>query len=419
MNIISDSNDKLGKERIKELNNKFIVHYSNMNDCNVISSSQQIPEVTIILRQVSDIISHKFLKKPNSIEDLVVDIMKDTKGKWIFLASKGYKLRGDKNLPRSSSFHKIIKRQKSIYFMDIAEQYRQEDLAQYNISVSKEYNYKDQGIRYTSTNQEAKKVQLVRHLEEKAKNMEAHPVYIDKKQMLQRNVETYLKCKNVDKQGRIPFKMIGMTHYPNETKLITFYETSKEPPLKPTRHKDRIKNLSWTDGTFNSYSMVNMTCNHIDKIARQYDSRLKSAIDCKDENNKNMILLNLLAEQKDRWNRVPSILADKLYCNHSLAALFENKNRDEIENIFRLGLFTCLHPGKSVGIRTRIRKSHYPMKISQENFEEFVRVFKESLHFVFTDEDAIELAITRIRRFEADIVAEDENPRLVASRNVN
>lgn len=416
INIVADSNPKIREERKKELNDKFLVHYSNLNECNIVSSSQQIPEVTKIIHQVADIISLSFHKKTSSIEELVVDFMKDMTGNWIFLACKGYKFQGDKKLDRLNTCKDMILPQKSEHISEDTEFNHEEVLKHYDESVSKDYEFVSQGTRFTSTNQEAKKIQLMRLLEEQANHMNTRPAYIDNKLIQQKNIEAYLKFKNIDEYGRTPFKMIGMTPYPTKTKLVTFYEHSKKQSNKPNRHRDRIKNVSWTDGCFDNRSLVNMTYNQLDTIAKQYDSRVKSAIKGKQEIKKKIKLWNFLAEQRDKWNRVAGLLAELVAANHNLASHFEAKQREDIESIFKNGVIGCIHPGKGVGLRNRIRKVHSSMKISHSDYEDFLKALRDSLSTLFTDEEAIELIVDRIRSFEDDIVFIEGNARQTAQR---
>ena len=254
----------------------------------------------------------------------------------------------------------------------------------------------------------------MRLLKEKANRMNTRPAYIDKKLIHQKNIEAYLKFKNIDELGRTPCKMIGMKPYPHQSKLVTFYEHSKKQPIKPTRHRDRLKNISWTDGSYDNRSLVNMTSSLLDTIAKEYDSRVKSAIKGKQE----IILWNFLAGQRDKWNRVASLLAECVAANHNLVCHFEAKQRDDIEKILKNGVFGCIHPGKDARLRSRIRKVHNSLKISHSDYEEFLKALRDSLSTLFTDEEAIELIVDRIRSFENDVVFLEENPRQNAQRLV-
>jgi truncated hemoglobin YjbI len=416
IHIIAESNPKIREERSKELNDKFLVHYSNLNECNIVSSSQQIPEVTKTIQHVADIISLSFHKKSISIQELVVDFMKDMNGNYIFLACKGLKFQGARKSDRYNICKDTAFREKSEHIIEDGEFNPEEVLEQYDDSMTKEYDFVSQGTRFTSTDQEDKKIQLMRLLEEQANRMNTRPAYIDQKLIQQNSIEAYLKFKNVDELGRTPFKMIGMTPYPNKSKLITFYEHSKKQPIKPTRHRDRLKNVSWTDGCSDNRSLVNMTYNQLDTIAKQYDFRVKSAIKGKEEIHKKMILWNFLADQRDKWNRVSGLLTELVAENHKLISHFEAKQRDDIEKIFKNGVVGCIHPGKGVGLRSRIRKVHSSLKISHSDYEEFLKALRDSLSTLFTDEEAIELIVDRVRSFESDIVSCEENPRQNAKR---
>jgi truncated hemoglobin YjbI len=159
-----------------------------------------------------------------------------------------------------------------------------------------------------------------------------------------------------------------------------------------------------------------MTYNQLDTIAKQYDFRVKSAIKGKEEIHKKMILWNFLADQRDKWNRVSGLLTELVAENHKLISHFEAKQRDDIEKIFKNGVVGCIHPGKGVGLRSRIRKVHSSLKISHSDYEEFLKALRDSLSTLFTDEEAIELIVDRVRSFESDIVSCEENPRQNAKR---
>ena len=215
--------DSLKKKNLQ----KFLVQLNSSSDCIVIPSNRNMPELQEAFKTIASILNRVYFREFNKMQEFLMDFIKSSENKWVFIACKGYKIKGD---------DKVVEAKVDDNSLD-----------------SSIYSYKGSVLLCDSVSEESLKseVSLISDNEEElindaADSIENRALLMEKKRNIKLENEktmTYMDLKQMDDLGRVPHIMIGIMPHKLANPLTYFIERSKNPPIKPSKHKDRAKNL--------------------------------------------------------------------------------------------------------------------------------------------------------------------------------
>ncbi|CAG9322931.1 unnamed protein product [Blepharisma stoltei] len=265
---------------------KFIVKSDNYSQVNVVISSQPIPEINHELKTITSLINTFILKKQNYLDELLIDFIKDSKEKFVFLSCKRYKVKGEQPREIFSTKKDSSKSNFKVAFPDIVINNISE---QTTPGRDREMEEKLQKARMTAHKEAISIDQTQSMIEQKSSEMEIkRDVNLSLEEISELNKDNYLVQRKSDKLGRIPYNIIGIMPHNKTNQLISFIEKQKEPALKPLRHKERSKNLFWIGSDqISPIKYTEIMSKSIDKIAKHFDKRKKQAEEGKKGTNKN------------------------------------------------------------------------------------------------------------------------------------
>ncbi|CAG9335254.1 unnamed protein product [Blepharisma stoltei] len=269
---------------------KFTAKIENYEKVNVVASSQPISEINNQLKTIASLINTFMIKKQNCLEELLVDFIKDSKGNFLFLACKRYKIKGEKSnenfpLKKLPSKHNIQIPFPEIFISENQSPEKDQEIDE-NLYKTRMMAHKEQIA--------IEKTQLL--IEKQSSELEIKKsLNVSFAEISEKNKEDYLIQRKSDKNGKIPYNIIGIMPHNKNNQLISFIEKQKEPALKPLRHKERSKNLFWIGShQISPMKYTEIMSKSIDKIAKNFDKRKRAAEEGRKGNNKKEIINNSL-----------------------------------------------------------------------------------------------------------------------------
>lgn len=223
---------------------------------------------------------------------------------------------------------------------------------------------------------------------------------------LSRNM--YLEQLKSDSKGRIPISMIGIMPHKLNNHITSFVSKYREALPSPLKHKDRFKNLNYLGMQgVEAYKHLDLASRHIDDINKDFDKKLKASQDGK----KDILAINSLTSFiKSNDLRIKKAVKESfqnLMQTPAYSVYFENKSHQDWEKIIN-SFMVCLKPGFEIGIRSKIKKTHKHMHISNKDFEAFINNLQEIMTRHNFEDEEIKLIIDRVFSFEKDIVTMTE-----------
>ncbi|CAG9322990.1 unnamed protein product [Blepharisma stoltei] len=383
---------------------KFVVQYSLPGTYRVIISHQTIPELSKALSLLCFIINNFYLKKVNNLQELFTDFIRDQNNNWILLSCKGHKIKGDSKA--------AIKKRKSLPKVK-NERIKTIPKIKLNLSTHK-INLEEEGEEILEENRHPPEKtrqedyyvdKLAKEFEDQANLLEIHPkLNFNLNQSSEENLKFYLAQRRSDSLGRIPYNMIGISPNKPDNPITNFVETKIDPPVKPARNKDRFRNLSFVGlEKAEGLKYIDIASKHIDDISKTFDKRAKAA----HEGRSRITNVFLLREFMKSWGSVADKLIKesviRLHRHPTLSMFFENRNDQEMDALYK-GLTHCLKPNLEIGMRSKLKRTHQPFNITQNEFNAFIENISDTFKSSNFDDKDVNIILDRLRIFEKDIV---------------
>lgn len=384
---------KLVSQKDESLNLKrLIVQFSGTSDNSLIISNRYLPELQEILSTLVKIVNTAFFHNANKIHEIIFDFIKNPEKKWVIVSCKGHKLFGDPKYleqkktveePQNESF---LQRKPSIVLCE---------------SVTEESLKSDASLESSKEEEKSEIDRAAYRI--KCIAAEKHEIMPNEIGELTKN--TYLELKQCDDKGRVPHLMIGILPHKIDNPITYFIEKSKDPPVKPTKHKDRAKNLHWVGREHISPpEYVNVASKHINKVAKVYNKhRYEAHIGRIYLSSKKKISLILHEKEKEIQAAIEDFLMNMKIDWH-FSMLFENRSHQEIRAISSRIIYT-LNPPSELNMREELRNVHKPMKIIRKDFTDFVESLVGKIRVKAGIPDVeCDIILERIKSFEKDIL---------------
>lgn len=386
ISVIDSSNSK-SQETIKKDLNKFIVRVSSTSYITI--SNRYLYELQDSFKAIVNVFNTIYFRNPNKLEEAFFDFIRSSEKKWVLIACKGHRVKGDSI--------KIIP--------DVIEKPFIEDFFSRKASVMKCDSVLEESLKSdlslvsdTEDNRIEKVAQQLQFRSQSNAKSEIKLEILD-------NSKNYLEYKQADKLGRIPHLMIGVKPQNFSNSLTYFIENSKDPPLKLSKHKDRAKNLYWVGPEKISpekyFSMASKCLNNIEKTYNKY--RKEAAVGrlylIKKKKINDIITKNSKEIKKIFENCVTSLSHNKKFSN-----FFENKTEQDMCRIASRIIY-YLNPISELAAKTQLKNAHKGLGITKEDFSDFVeKITADIKNESKLEDNNIEIILDRIKSFEDDIV---------------
>lgn len=375
---------------------KFFVQVKGNADNNITMTNRYYPELQESFKIISSIYSTLIMKKFNSLEELLIDFTKSIENKWVLLSCKGYKARDVKNVVIGKK--KIQEKQK-----DLANDsfYSRKHSVIMCESVSEESLMSDASS--VSDNEESMIEKAARRFDELASHMDREQC----EQLESNSSNDYLMLKQSDDIGRIPHLMIGIMPHKVGNSITYFIEKSKEPPVKPTKHKNRAKNLHWAGldkiSPEKYAGLASKNISNVSKIYNQY--RYQGAVGREYLITKSKITEILQVKGLIIVKAVEDFFMD-VKKNEHYSIFFDNRTESEIKYL-STRIVESLNPISELNLRESLRFTHKRLGITKIAFENFVNdlvdFIKTKTELQSSQADSI---AQRLRSLEKEIVSE-------------
>ena len=160
------------------------------------------------------------------LQEALLDFIKGPDGAWFLLNCKGYKVKGDPIEIKINVKEPEVLDESAISIKPTGF------LCQ---SVSEESLLSDPS---SLSNDEVDRIEKAAKEIKFMANTMQRP---DSRMIDSLSKKNYLELKEGDELGRIPHRMIGIMPHKQENPITYFIDKMKDPPIKPTQHKERAK----------------------------------------------------------------------------------------------------------------------------------------------------------------------------------
>lgn len=383
--LINKKDDSVNPKRL-------IVDFTGSSESSVIIANRYLPELKDIINTIVKIVNTVFFHSPSKVQEVLIDFVKSPDKKWVVTACKGHKLDGD---PKYLELKKPIEEPQSETFL------QRKPSIMLCESVTEESLKSDASLE---TSKEDEKNEIERAVY-RIQCVAAERKKIQTKEVGKLNKDTYYELRQCDDKGRVPRLMIGILPHKIENPITFFIEKSKDPPVKPTRHKDRAQNLHWVgNGVIPPAEYVKVSSKHINEVSKMYNKhRYEAHVGRIYLSSKKKISIILKDKEKEIKNAVEDFLMSMKKEWH-FSMLFENRSHQEICSIGSRIVYS-LNPPSELNMREELRNVHKRYKIIRKDFNDFV----ENLDYCIRAkagimEDQADIILERLRSFEKDIL---------------
>jgi hypothetical protein len=233
---------------------RFMVNCKDLKSYHIVASLQPISDLARIAKNIAPVIN-KLLFKHKTVNEIVLDFVKDLNGNWIFLAVQGCLLKGE---PSSISNPKKLTPLNPKFTIYPTISYTREK------SLSSPEDLQETTLSKVENRRISKISRKIFRQATKAGNF----LNCSKFSLPTPDEEfsIYLKQKSSDQEGRIPFNMIGIVPQKLGSRLTYFIEDKREMvPKTVTKEESRVRSSMSKDLSVKSNS------DYLEKISKKLD----------------------------------------------------------------------------------------------------------------------------------------------------
>ena len=371
---------------------KYFVQVKGTTENYITLSNRYYPELQETLKLVLGIISSNALKNMSPAQEVLIDFMKNMENKWVLLGCKGYKVRGQRNVEvkieehrREPSTESFLSRKHSVFLCE---------------SVSEE-SLKSE-ISSESDDESARIDKVADRLKLQAAEMSKY----QHQSIGSINNEDYLKLKQSDELGRIPYVMIGIMPHRIGNPVTYFIERTKDAPIKPNKYKDRAKNLLWAGSDkMNPEQYAKIISKNLNSISKIYNNHRYQGAVGRDYIITKSKISKILIEKGSAILQAIKEFLSKIDKSASYSMFFENRTESEISHI-STQIFESLNPASELNLRDRLRVTHRGLGIHFSVFTDFTTNLVNSIK-IDADllNDQADSIAKRLKSLEKDIIS--------------
>ena len=243
--------------RISQDINNFVINYKDLKSYHIVAALQPIYDLSKIVKKTVPVIN-KMISKHRAISEVVVDFIKDIKGRWVLISVQGCIYKGD-----SSSSGNLAKKlaplnprlniYPTISFTREKSDSSPEDLQESTLA-------KVENRRITKISRKIFRTAT------KAGKQFKNPPKVNLPTP-QDEYHLYLSQKSSDQQGRIPFHMIGIVPHKLGSHLTYFVEDKREMVPQPSTVSE-----SYVRSSLLNDVSVKHSIDYLERISKELDS---------------------------------------------------------------------------------------------------------------------------------------------------